>query len=937
MLLAVLLLAGGCGPASDARFITQIDWMEQGEWVKADTHIHSRFSDGAHTIDEIALKAREFGCDVIAITDHADRKLKAATPEYAEAITVTRRNHPDLMILAGLEWNVPPWDGQEHATVLVPPGPDEFLTLAEFKNEFDDLGREQHEWERAYSGLAWLSEIAETSEVSPVVLLNHPSRSVDHSQEVALYVVQWRKHSDVVVGLSGAPGHQKAEGAYKGKVELMDRWDPVAAEVGGVWDQLLARGENVWAARAPSDFHSPQSDYWPGEFSETWLYVPERTPEGVLRAYRAGSFFAAHGHIVRNVELTIQAEGLSRPAYPGETIEVSTGADLKVELSLDIPKTDWEGQPNRIDQIEWIAATPEGSKIILSEPISPDGSLSQEFKDLPAGFVLRARGRRIVQDGPDLVFYTNPIRVVTAEQNFLVQSGRFFLGWITWRKIAGLGIGGLFLAAVSVWIRDRLEEREDLPAEVPSNPPRAKFSPPRRVHLCLAGMGVLLLAVYGSLVPLHVRPTTLESAWRYFRHDIPWTQPNFGNRSDWGANLLLFIPISFCWLGFWCLDRKGLVRKAACAGLVIGLCLLTSLTIEFLQCWFHARVPSQNDVYAQAAGAMLGIGGWFAFGQPLIDWWRLHTSERNPHRLLAGLLSVYVIGLGVYSLIPLDLIIHPAELYRKYQAGRIVLWPESISRESLGQWFAEGLAFVPVGVWGTVIWREERRRTWLKSFLIAGSIAIGMELAQVFVMSRFTEAMDVAWALAGAALGIAGARYFESGKANPAVEEDQKFLQNLVWWSAAVLYAGFLVCFFCWPMEVDSDPARIHRAWERFFRVPMTALYWSSEYNAATQILRKLFLFGILGALVSRPIFAANLPQSLRRLFLFLGLSGCLAVGTGIELWQLLMPAHTADITDIGLYTVGAALGMWAISWWTDHSPTAEASLSSGARASTSG
>src|SRR5262245_47798402 len=69
-----------------ARFIRQIPWAGKGTWVKADTHTHTRFSDGSHTPDEVAAKAAEHGCQVIAITDHADNNLRAATPEYADAI-----------------------------------------------------------------------------------------------------------------------------------------------------------------------------------------------------------------------------------------------------------------------------------------------------------------------------------------------------------------------------------------------------------------------------------------------------------------------------------------------------------------------------------------------------------------------------------------------------------------------------------------------------------------------------------------------------------------------------------------------------------------------------------------------------------------------------------------------------------------------------------
>src|SRR4051794_17970772 len=83
------------------------------------------------------------------------------------------------------------------------------------------------------------------------------------------------------------------------KAQSVDRWDPAVARLGDAWDTLLAGGLDVWAAHAPSDFHNADpndlNDYWPGQFSETWLYAPERTHAGALRALRAGTFFAAHG------------------------------------------------------------------------------------------------------------------------------------------------------------------------------------------------------------------------------------------------------------------------------------------------------------------------------------------------------------------------------------------------------------------------------------------------------------------------------------------------------------------------------------------------------------------------------------------------------------------------------------------------------------------
>ena len=198
-----------------------------------------------------------------------------------------------------------------------------------------------------------------------------------------------------------------------------------------------------------------------------------------------------------------------------------------------------------------------------------------------------------------------------------------------------------------------------------------------------------------------------------------------------GRTCCLFIPIAFFGTGLWCLDRKSLLWKASGALLVLAFCAASSLVIEFFQSFIHARVPSHDDVYAQGIGTLIGMTSWFAFGQILTNWWRLHTSKRDHQPLLASGLSVYVLGLVAYSLIPLDFIIHPAELYKKYQTGRIVVipdWRAGISKEAVWQSFSQLLIFLPVGVWASVIWRgENRRRTWIRSLLIGGAVAVLIE------------------------------------------------------------------------------------------------------------------------------------------------------------------------------------------------------------------
>ncbi|MDH3719366.1 MAG: hypothetical protein OES79_14700, partial [Planctomycetota bacterium] len=92
--------------------------------------------------------------------------------------------------------------------------------------------------------------------------------------------------------------------------------------------------------------------------------------------------------------------------------------------------------------------------------------------------------------------------------------------------------------------------------------PRARAAPPRRGHLLAAAIFFAGIAVYGSLVPLEYEPIAWDTAVSRFQN-IQYLDFDVQSRTDWVANILLFIPLGFLFLGWIATDRKWAVALAA--------------------------------------------------------------------------------------------------------------------------------------------------------------------------------------------------------------------------------------------------------------------------------------------------------------------------------------------------------------------------------------
>jgi glycopeptide antibiotics resistance protein len=438
-------------------------------------------------------------------------------------------------------------------------------------------------------------------------------------------------------------------------------------------------------------------------------------------------------------------------------------------------------------------------------------------------------------------------------------------------------------------------------------------APPLRRHFALAALAWTAFISYGSLVPLQFRSIDVAEALERFRN-LPPPSVGLGLRSDVATNVLIFIPMTFLWMGALATDRRAGGRAVAAVA-IVPLVLATAFALEFSQLWFQGRTPSTTDITAEISGGVIGMLLWFVAGQPCADWLRSYARDRRPKSRVERLLGAYTLGFIVYSVMPLDLTISLTELYRKYRSGRVVLLPFSYAYLSplnaIYQFGADILIFVPVGAWLTLTLRD-RWRAWPPVAIgaaVGGLLALAIEFVQLLVLSRYTDTTDVVLGGVGC---TAGAWLVSRGDAPLASHPRPCHARR--WLSIGLVMAGysiFLLIGFWMPFDVSLDRDVVRGRLESFWAIPFAALYWSSPFTALTQMLLRLLLFAPLGALWALAASRARL-DAVRRLLQVVGLAYAVGLALAIEVGQILMPSRVADPTEVLLCALGALAGLIA-------------------------
>lgn len=435
--------------------------------------------------------------------------------------------------------------------------------------------------------------------------------------------------------------------------------------------------------------------------------------------------------------------------------------------------------------------------------------------------------------------------------------------------------------------------------------------PTRRTYAWLA-VAAMAFAIYVSLIPFRLRGLPFWPALHTFAIVISTPEVGRVSRTNFLANLLLFIPIGFTLIGTLLVDRRPRVlQSVAAAGTTLLSGLAVSLTAEFLQMFAPGRVPARADVNAQTVGCLAGIAAWLAIGPALTLWLRGAQTRSASDRLskaLAGYAAVWTIA----NLAPFDVTVDLGELSQRFHSGLITLvpfgsTPRPTSRVAWDVLIAV-VSAVPLGVLGLAGWtRAGRLRPAPAAFCLGAAFVAGMEVAQIFVASHAADITDVIFGCVGVAIGVlAGVRVLVARRPDAAAEPGRR-------WSWVLLTAWCLVLFvYHWmPYDFSLDGGMIRGKLAGLSFAPFAGYAGGSDLNALNDILVKLGLSVPLGAISA--FLSPGRERGAHETTMVLAAATVLF--SVIEAGQVFIPSRSPDPSDVFLGVAGTIGGLWLGRW----------------------
>lgn len=446
-----------------------------------------------------------------------------------------------------------------------------------------------------------------------------------------------------------------------------------------------------------------------------------------------------------------------------------------------------------------------------------------------------------------------------------------------------------------------------MPGAEPGTPalPRSRGSLP-----AWTAWAALCAVLYVTLLPLRFDSISLADAWRIYRDmEIGAMRP--GARQQWIANVVLFVPLGFCWMAWLAAGARGTAARVAVGAGVALLGLAVTASVEFAQVWIPRRTPSLIDMSGNFVGTLAGVLCWIAFA-PRLPAWIARIRRGGMDRLLTVFAVAYVLA----ALVPFDFVLSLDEWRTKLAAGHLGWWSAPAGCGGGARCFVRDLLevalAVPLGMWLSIRLTIHRRRPGEvplpTRILLAAACGVGIELAQSLTLSGVAEGSAAALRGLGILLGFA----WQARETNlvPVLHDMRRYGRAIV----LVLAAPYLLLVFALDVgfgAIDADAARILGVLRETHFLPFYYHYLVSESAAIASVVQHALMYAPIGVAVWMWRGGGQSGRSEGRR------AAVIAASTAalIETAKLLVPERHPDYTDV-LIAAAAAAAAWALCAW---------------------
>ena len=360
----------------------------------------------------------------------------------------------------------------------------------------------------------------------------------------------------------------------------------------------------------------------------------------------------------------------------------------------------------------------------------------------------------------------------------------------------------------------------------------------------LVWLAYIGFVVYGSLVPMELKPLSFDQAWAAFQK-LPMLHLAVWQRADWIANGVLYFPAGFLTFALFARVRSVLGRLLVSVGAAL-FCFSLALTVEFTQQFFAPRTVSMNDVVAEWIGSVLGIIAACFWS----EWFRkaLAALAGKLGQLTSRVLQMYALGYVAFSLFPFDFLLSAAEFADKVDSGA---WGWFLSEQSTNRGpiilaakvLAEILAVIPLGV---MLGRRNvaRQMPATRHAVLYGTLlALALEAAQFLTFSGVSQGVSLLTRAAGMYCGARLWRDRAQFARLPVHAANRRLLLAFV-----VLYPLALAAVNGWFSQSWHGMAGAGKTFALTRWLPFYYHYYTTEHAALLSLASVALMYAPVGA-----------------------------------------------------------------------------------------